>query len=186
MAGKIDNSNKSLKKFKSPLSISKPALLDAGQKSDKKFRQLIYDLSVAGVFLETARNFLASHLGVSSPQYNILMVVAQYQAQNGVSVSEIASHLHVTVAHVGTEAKSLEKKGWLIISPNPEDRRVKLLKINDEAEELISNLGHTLKKVNNALFQHLNKNEFDNLSRILGKLVLDFEKVVKNLKHLEI
>lgn len=172
-----------MKKFKSPLSVSKPDLLDPGLKSDKKFRQLIYDLSVAGVMLETARNFLANNLGVSSPQYNILMVVAQYQADTGVSVSEIASHLHVTVAHVGTEAKALEKKGWLTISPNPNDRRVKLLKISEDSEELISNLGNTLKKVNNALFHHLNKSEFDNLSKILGKLVLDFEKVVKNLKH---
>ncbi|MDN5537127.1 hypothetical protein, partial [Comamonas sp.] len=50
--------------------VSLPALLDKSPQSDSKFRQLIYDIYVVADLLESAREYLAEHLGVSSSQYN--------------------------------------------------------------------------------------------------------------------
>ena len=171
------------KKFSSPISTSKKSLLDPGFQTDKKFRQFIYDLSAAASLLEVARSYLAKQLNISSPQYNILMVVAQYQTEIGVTVSEVANHLHVTLAHVATESKILEKLGLLEIEVNPEDRRSKLLKIHKESESQITKFGTVRRGVNDALFQHLSKSEFENLSTSLGKLVQDFEIVTNKLKN---
>jgi len=95
------------KLFNSPLTISKKELLDVSGTTDKKFRQFLYDLSVIAAQLDVARGYLASQLGVSPPQYNILMVIAQYQHPEGVSLSEVAKHLHVSIAHITNEIKKL-------------------------------------------------------------------------------
>ncbi|WP_156471411.1 MarR family winged helix-turn-helix transcriptional regulator [Polynucleobacter sinensis] len=170
------------KQFKSPLSITRKPLLDSKGKTDKQFRQLIYDLSVAGAKLEIARAHLARQLGVTSPQYNILMVVAQYQNSLGITISDVANHLHVTLSHVTTEAKKLEKGGWLSTFVNPNDRRARMLQINPNATEKIVVLGQSQRIINDDLFQNIGKAEFDNICKTLSKLVDDFTKTIKKLK----
>ncbi|MGI0036472.1 MAG: MarR family winged helix-turn-helix transcriptional regulator, partial [Nitrososphaera sp.] len=113
----------------------------------------MYDLSVAGTQLEVARAYLASQLGISSPQYNIMMVVAQYQLVEGVSISEVARHLHVTTAHVGAEVKTLEANGGIQRIVNPNDRRSTLLKLTPSSELRINELGDELRFVNDHLFR---------------------------------
>src|ERR1700722_14785605 len=81
-------------RFKLPLSISKPELLDDDGVSDLRFRQLLYDFSVLGSTLEVARAYLASLSGLTSPQYNIVMIIAQHQGTRGVNVTSVAQHLH--------------------------------------------------------------------------------------------
>ena len=83
--------------------VSAPALLDATGGGDRDFRQLLYDISIAAAHLESARSYLAGHMDVTPPQYNMVMIIAQYEGQSGISVSEIASHLHVSNTFVTSE-----------------------------------------------------------------------------------
>ena len=64
--------------FHLALSASLVELLDEGGKTDHRFRQLLYDFSTLGASLEVARAYLASQLGISPPQYNIAMIVANH------------------------------------------------------------------------------------------------------------
>ena len=64
-----------------PATASRQALLEAG--SDDRFRQLVYDLLTISVRMETAREHLARRLGVSGPQYSILMAIARLVARHG-------------------------------------------------------------------------------------------------------
>jgi hypothetical protein len=61
--------------------VSKWELLDEDRTSDREFRQFLYDFSVLGVHLESARAYLASQIGNSSPQYNIVMILAPFHLQ---------------------------------------------------------------------------------------------------------
>jgi len=167
--------------FSSPLSVSRPELLDEDGTSDRRFRQLIYDLSVAGNQLGLARKLLAAQLGVTPPRYNILMVVAQYQGQQGVSVSEVARHLHVSKAHITNQVKFLEKKKWLVTAPNPEDGRSRLIRIDPSQEYRLTGLAKHLHRVNDDLFGGLNRRDFQSLSRLLMQLVEDFEQALHRL-----
>ena len=169
-------------KFTTPLSISKKQFLDEGSKTDKQFRQLIYDLYVVGSKLEVARGCLAKRLGVSSPQYNILMVIAQHQGDKGITISGVARHLHVSLSHVTTEARNLEKLKWVISAINESDRRVRILKINPSAIEKITVLSTSQRLINDNLFMNLSKSEFDNLSKIISSLVDDFTATISKLK----
>lgn len=169
------------KLFNSPLTISKKELLDVSGTTDKKFRQFLYDLSLIAAQLEVARGYLASQLGVSAPQYNILMVIAQYQNSEGISLSEVAKHLHVSIAHITNEIKKLGQLGWVEIHVNPQDRRARLVKIHTRVEKQFIQLGNYQRSTNNSLFANLSKTEFQQMRRILTKLIDDFESTIKKL-----
>jgi len=169
------------KLFNSPLTISKKELLDVSGTTDKKFRQFLYDLSVIAAQLEVARGYLANHLGVSAPQYNILMVIAQYQHPEGISPSEVAKHLHVSIAHITNEIKKLDELGWVEINVNPQDRRARLVKIHTRVEKQFIQLGNYQRSTNNSLFANLSKSEFQQMRRILTKLIDDFAITIEKL-----
>ena len=170
------------KTFKSPISVSRGELLDKSGLTDERFRQLIYDLSVAGNLLEMARRNLAGRLGVTSPQYNILMVIAQYQGLNGLQISKVAKHLHVTLSHVTNEVKKLELDSWLNVTPSPLDKRVRLVKINSSAESKIHALGKDQRETNDHLFRNITKTDFKKLSILIAAIVNDFSETIKVLK----
>jgi len=67
-----------------PLTVSRPSLLEDG--SDRRFRQLIYDLLTISVRMEAVREHLARRMGISAPQYSVLVAIAQLQCETGVSV----------------------------------------------------------------------------------------------------
>lgn len=170
------------KTFRSPLSVSKKELLDKASRTDKRFRQLIYDLSVAGSLLEIARQNLAKKLEVTAPQYNILMVIAQYQGLDGLRLTEVAQHLHVTVSHVTNEVKKLEKNKWLHVATSPDDKRARLVKINPSAEKKIISLGKYQRETNDHLFRNLSKTNFEKLSEIMAPMVEDFMETIEIIK----
>ena len=174
------------KTFKSPISVSRKELLDKSGSTDKRFRQLIYDLSVAGNLLEVARQNLAQKIGVTPPQYNILMVIAQYQDKSGLRLTEVADHLHVTISHVTNEVKKLEKSKWLSVVISPIDKRARLVKINQSAENKIFSLGGHQRGVNNHLFRNLTKSNFEKISIIMAKLVEDFIETIEVIKSEDI
>ena len=174
------------KTFKSPISVSRKELLDKSGSTDKRFRQLIYDLSVAGNLLEVARQNLAQKIGVTPPQYNILMVIAQYQDKSGLRLTEVADHLHVTTSHVTNEVKKLEKSKWLSVVISPIDKRARLVKINHAAENKIFSLGGHQRGVNNHLFRNLTKSNFEKISIIMAKLVEDFIETIEVIKSEDI
>src|ERR1700732_5050633 len=108
-----------------PATAARQALLEAG--SDDRFRQLVYDLLTISVRMETAREHLARRLGVSGPQYSILMAIARLQERHRVRVGGVAKARHVTSAFIATETGRLARLGLLSKSPNPKDRRGILL-----------------------------------------------------------
>src|SRR5258708_7442832 len=97
--------------FRLPSTITRSELLDAG--GDHRFRTLIYELGYLSDLLDEARRHLAAALGLSPPQYAIVMVIAQLQETRGVSVVEIANQLHVTGAFITTQAHELVANGMV-------------------------------------------------------------------------
>jgi len=162
--------------------VSKAELLDDNLATDRKFRQFIYDLSVLGVHLSSARAYLASHIGISSPQYNIMMILAQYQGADGISGSEVASHLHVTTAFITSEISKLEGLGLVQKRPNPKDGRGVLLCLTELGEQKVQDVAPQRLWVNDHLFGGLLGNDFKHLAHIVASLVDDFTQTVDTLE----
>jgi DNA-binding MarR family transcriptional regulator len=167
--------------------ISLPALLDKGDKGDGTFRQMLYDIAVAAGHLQEARQFLAERLGVTSPQYNIVMVIARAadSKSDGISVSDVAAHLNVSGAFVTTEVKKLVKAHLVVKRPNPEDARGVLLALSHEGIERVRALEPDLLMVNNRLFSTLSREDFHSLARIVGSLINIFGETVAVLKAIK-
>ena len=88
-----------------PATASQAALLENG--SDDRFRRLVYDLLTIANRMTTVREHLGARMGISAPQYSLLMAVGQFQGARGVGVTAIAKVLHVSSAFVATESNKL-------------------------------------------------------------------------------
>jgi DNA-binding MarR family transcriptional regulator len=169
-------------RFKLPLSISKSDLLDDDGTSDLRFRQLLYDFSVLGSSLEVARAYLASLSGLTSPQYNVVMIIAQHQGSKGVSVTRVAQHLHVTTAFITLEAGRLERSGWIEKRQNPSDGRGILLRLTRKGEASVRRIAPQRLIVNDHLFGNLSGKDFHHLAQTLALLIDDFAETIDMLK----
>src|ERR1700733_4063813 len=168
--------------FHLALSASLVDLLDEGGQTDHRFRQLLYDFSTLGASLEVARSYLASQLGISPPQYNIAMIVANHQNTGGISVTDVARRLHVSTAFITLEAGSLEQAGLIEKKPNPKDRRGIFLRLTRRGESLVERIGPERQRVNDHLFGSLSAKDFRRLSETLSSLIDDFAYTVRLLK----
>ncbi len=168
--------------FHLALSASLVELLDEGGKTDHRFRQLLYDFSTLGASLEVARAYLASQLGISPPQYNIAMIVANHQNTGGISVTDVARRLHVSTAFITLEAGSLEQAGLIEKKPNPKDRRGVFLRLSRRGESLVESIGPERQRVNDHLFGSLTAKDFRRLSETLSSLLDDFAYTVRLIK----
>ena len=162
--------------------VSAAAVLDRSDGGDRTFRQLLYDISTAAAHLESARAYLASRMGVTSPQYNMIMVIAQYEGDAGVSVNGIAEHLHVSNTFVTMELKKLERLGMVVKTPNPADARSVLVRLSAEGERQVQAVQPDLLFVNDHLFEHITPSDFLALSRIIASLIGDFSRTVAMLQ----
>lgn len=165
-------------------SVSLPALLDKGPEPDGTFRQLLYDISVVATHLESARQYLAERLGVTSPQYNIVMVVARMGGETGVSVSDVAARLNVTGAFVTNEVKKLVKAQLIVKKSNPDDGRGVLLSLSPHGHDQVRALEPDLLMVNDRLFSTISREDFLHLARTVGSLIDVFGQTVAVLKAL--
>ncbi|GAB2458432.1 hypothetical protein GCM10027082_06170 [Comamonas humi] len=165
--------------------VSIPAVVDAASGSDKAFRRLLYDLGSAASYLEVARGYLASRIGVTSPQYNMMMIIAQNEGDTGISINEIADELHVSNTFVTMELKKLDQRGLIVKSPNPTDARSVLVRLSSEGERQIESLGPELLLVNDRLFEHITARDFQSLSRIIASLIGDFSRTVAMLQAIQ-
>ena len=169
--------------FRLPLSATRLELLDEGGSTDHRFRQLLHDFSALAATLEMARAHLASVIGLTSPQYNITMVLANHQNAGGICVSDVAKRLHVSTAFITSEVGHLEQAGLVSKRPNPGDGRGVLLRLTSRGEALVRRVGPERQWVNDHLFNNLTARGFRDLSKSLATLLNDFAYTVSLLKH---
>lgn len=155
--------------FKAPLTVSAPALLEDGH--DRRFRKLVYDLITIAVRMEAVRDLLGRRMGVTGPQYSILMVVAQAEDAGGVAVGAAADQLHVTGAFVTAEVGKLVRLGLIEKRANPEDRRSVLLRLTAEGMALVGGVAADIRATNDRFFGALGREDFLTLGRIVDRMV---------------
>jgi MarR family transcriptional regulator, organic hydroperoxide resistance regulator len=165
--------------FALPATVSRPPLLDSG--SDDRFRQLVYDLLTISVRMEAVREHLARRLGVSGPQYSVLMAIARFQGRHGVRVGTVAKALHVTSAFIATETGRLARLGLVCKNPNPKDRRGVLLALSPKGESALVGLGPEIRAVNDEFFKPLERTAFHALATTAAALVESSSKVERRL-----
>jgi DNA-binding MarR family transcriptional regulator len=160
--------------------VSRPALLEGG--SDNRFRQLVYDLLTISVRMETVRTHLARQIGITGPQYSVLVAIGQFQGADGVRVGKVAEVLHVSGAFITAETRQLERLGLVIKAINPRDRRGVLLRLTPKGQRQIIAISPGIVAVNDKFFAPLAHIAFRNFAHSAAQLVTSSRELLQDIK----
>ena len=152
-----------------PLSTTRSALLSG--KSDHSFRELLYNLFTISNRLEQVRRHLGARIGLSGPQYNLMMAVAQLQGSTGVSVGRVADYLHVSGTFVTAQTEKLARKGYINKHHDHDDMRVSRLVVGEKGWTALGSLFPELPQINDLFFAIESRKEFENLRGTVKKMV---------------
>jgi MarR family transcriptional regulator, organic hydroperoxide resistance regulator len=162
-----------------PATVSRAALLERG--SDGRFRQLVYDLLTISVRMETIRTHLARRIGITGPQYSVLVAIAQFQGAVGVSVGKVAEVLHVSGAFITAETRQLERLALVVKAINPRDRRGVLLRLTPNGERQMIAISPAIMAVNDKFFASFARPAFRKFAHSAAQLVTSSREVMEDI-----
>ncbi|MEW6641779.1 MAG: MarR family winged helix-turn-helix transcriptional regulator [Pseudomonadota bacterium] len=163
-----------------PLStVTKPELMPGGD--DARFRSFIHNFLAFSARVDQCRTGFGERLGISGIAYTTLISIAHLQGEEGVGVSRIAEHLHLSGAFVTIEVSKLVKADLVKKRTNKSDRRRVLLTVTPKGRRLLDGLVEVQAPVNDALFDCLSAEEFLQFSSMMARLVPCGDKAVSLL-----
>jgi len=128
------------------------------------------------VHLEELRYFWAKAIGISGPQWMILMALADLDQDDGVPVNAVSKKLHVDSSFVTTQSKLLEKKGFLRRKTAAEDARIVKMSLTDKTYKHLAGLASQQEALNEFIYAELNDKQLGELTETLNKLKNRLEK----------
>src|SRR5215472_905669 len=161
------------------LTVSRRALLIGG--NDGLFREMVTDLITISLTMESVRAALGARIGITGPQYSILVAVLRMRHGEHVRVRDVAAYLHVSAAFVTAEVGKLAKVGLLRKLPNTSDGRSRLLSLTRQGEAQLERLTPDIREVNDRFFASLDRSDFVCLARIARELVKDSKRALEFL-----
>lgn len=162
------------------LTATRSILLPAG--SDHALRTLLYNLFTIGTRMEEVRRYLGSCVGISGPQFHLLMAIQELQGAMGVSVGKIAAYLHVAGTFVTAESAKLAQKDYIEKRPDPRDRRVSLLRVRPAGAKAIERLLPELRHINDTFFELESREGFESLCRAADRMVEGSRRVMSLIR----
>jgi MarR family transcriptional regulator, organic hydroperoxide resistance regulator len=139
----------------------------------RKFASTTANLAV---FLEEIRHFRAKSMGISGPQFAILMTIMNLDEGDGVSVRHVAKAIHVDSSFITTQSKLMEKKALIRRKLDAHDARVVKLSLSDKAYKAIAGLAAEEQSLNDFIFADISNEALADLVRQLAALKLRLEK----------
>ena len=115
--------------------------------------------------MEMVREHLGRRMGISGPQYSIVVAVAHLQGRDGISVGALAQALHVSSAFIATEGGKLVRRRLLLKRTNPLDRRGVLLSVAPAGRLAVDRVSAEIRTVNDLFFGALDAASFAALER---------------------
>jgi DNA-binding MarR family transcriptional regulator len=147
----------------------------AGKDQDV-IRRFTWVIAAINVHLEELRYFWGKALGISGPQWMILMALAEMDQDDGVAVNVVSKKLHVDSSFVTTQSKLLEKKGFVRRKSSTEDARIVQMSLTNKSTKLLANLASQQESLNEFIFEAFNDRELGELTDKLTALQNRFEK----------
>ena len=154
-----------------PPSVSRKALLVGG--SDLAFREVVDDLVRLAMRLQEVRGGLASMIGVTPPQYGIIMHLARHAPPAGQRLGKIAEALDVSLSFVVAEVRRLQKMRLVVTRRDPADGRAMLARLGAAGERALARAAPVMQKVNDRLFGALSRADLIELGRLAAAVHVD-------------
>ncbi|NPU13737.1 MarR family transcriptional regulator [Bradyrhizobium sp. 83012] len=139
------------------------------------------EIATINVHLEELRYFWAKRIGISGPQWMILMAIAELDRGEGVAVNAAAKRLHVDPSFVTTQSKLLEKKGFMLRRPASNDARVVLMSLTSKTSDQFAELEAQQLQIFSFIFEEFDAPELATFTDKLAGLKERFEKASARL-----
>jgi DNA-binding MarR family transcriptional regulator len=164
------------KKVKSRAVEKRGVRPDLAVRNQEAVRQFAWTVASINFYLQEIRYFWAKALGISGPQWMILMALADMDKGEGASVKAVSKMLHVDPSFVTTQSKLLEKKGFVRRRSSDEDARVVQMSLTDKTYKQIANLAARQDELNEFIFAEMDSRELVELTGKLAQLKTRLEK----------
>ena len=128
----------------------------AASKNQDLIRRFTWVIVAMNVHLEELRYFWAKTLGISGPQWMILMALVDLDQDDGVPVNAVSKRLHVDSSFVTTQSKLLEKKGFVRRKTSAEDARIVQMSLTDKTYKHLAGLASQHEGRNECIFGERN------------------------------
>ncbi|MCP3372641.1 MarR family winged helix-turn-helix transcriptional regulator [Bradyrhizobium cajani] len=139
-------------------------------------RRFTWEISSINIYLEELRQVWARTLGISGPQWMILMAISDLDKDDGIPVNAVSKLLHVDPSFVTTQSKLLEKNGLLRRRPSPTDARVVRLSLTEKTQKHLASLNEQYKTIKEFVFQEFDEHELTEFTAKLATLKTRLEK----------
>jgi DNA-binding MarR family transcriptional regulator len=146
------------------------------KKDTDVLRRFSWEIISIGAYQEELRHFWARTLGVSGPQWMIVVALSDCDQGEGVPVNVVSKMLHVDPSFVTTQSKLLEKRGFIRRKPSIEDARVVKMSLTDKTYKHLASLASQQKTLNEFILAEFSDRELANLTDNLASLKRRFEK----------
>src|ERR1700744_6002994 len=144
----------------------------AATRNQDVIRRFTWVIASLNVHLEELRYFWAKALGISGPQWMIVMALYDLDRGEGVPVNAVSKKLHVDSSFVTTQSKVLEKKGFLRRKTSAEDARIVQMSLTDKTYKQLAGLVSQQEDVSQFIFNDLGERGLEDLNATLTALQL--------------
>jgi DNA-binding MarR family transcriptional regulator len=165
--------------------VTNKAMLVMG--SDHEFRKLLYKFFTIEQHLSNVRSYFGRRLGITGPQFNLLMAVQQLQGSSGVGVRAVAEFLHVTVSFIVAESRKLEAAGFIDKRTNEKDARATLMTLTAVGGSALEREIPEIQRINDAFFPLSDQTEFESLCSAVAKIFVGSKHalaLIESRRHL--
>lgn len=165
-----------------PLTVMRPELLVGGD--DAAFRRFVHNFLAFSGRIHTIRHSFGKLVGLSGVRYSVLISIFHLEGEDGVSVGDVAEHLHLGLATLTVETNKLAQLGLVVKRQDSRDRRRVLLRLTGRGKRLLEQLAPVQRQVNDELFRALSKADFERLASVFTHLVPCSDRAVSCVRHL--
>jgi len=140
------------------------------KKLDRAITDFIWNVVEINSQLDDIHTSWAELLGITEPQWLILMAITELDEGRGVAGTDIANKLRVHPAFVTNQTKSLEKGGFLSRRHGADDARFVLMSLTAKATTEIEKLSKRKLVLNSTIFNDLDEKTLTNLNALLATI----------------
>jgi len=149
---------------------------ESAKKDQEAIRRFSWEIASISAYLDQLRQFWAKTLGISGPQWMIVVALADHDQGDGVAVNVISKILHVDPSFVTTQSKLLEKKGFIRRKTAAEDARIVKMSLTDKTSKHLANLASQQDALNEFIFAEFGDRELADLTGKLASVKRRLEK----------
>jgi len=152
------------------MSIGEKTNMAEQEQFDRAVRDFIWNIVEIHSQIEEIHKGWADMLGITEPQWLILMAIDELDEGRGVSGVAVANKLRIHPAFVTNQTKKLEHMELLARVTSPDDARFLQISLTQKAQAEITKLSQKRQMINSTMFGGLDDQSLDYLNKRLGSI----------------